>query len=108
MDKDMVGREKTDLLRKKNTDKIINHYIIQANNISKKMIDPLTGEVFRKINKSLDKEKINKLISMRVEANLDQKALAVKLNVPFSEIKGAEAGKEIKPKTYNAICKYVE
>jgi hypothetical protein len=35
---------------------------------------------------------------MRVEANLDQKALAVKLNVPFSEIKDAEAGKEIKLK----------
>jgi DNA-binding transcriptional regulator YiaG len=101
MDKDMV-------LRKKNTDKNIDHNKVQANNIGKKMIDPLTGEVFRKTNKSLDKEKINKLVSMRVEANLDQKALAVKLNVPFSEIKDAEAGKEIKLKTYNAICKYVE
>jgi hypothetical protein len=62
MDKDMVGLDITDLLRKKNTDKIINHYIIQANNIGKKMIDPLTGEVFRKINKSLIKKKLINLL----------------------------------------------
>ena len=100
MDKDMV-------LRKKNTEKIMEHYKVQANNIGKKMYDSLTGEIFRKTNKSLDKEKINKLISLRTDLNLDQKTLATKLNVPQSEIKDAEAGKEIKLKTYNAVCKFV-
>ena len=97
------------ILRKKNVEKkgVEHNNILGRGNFGKKMVDELTGEVYTKLNKNLDKEQINKLISLRAENKLDQKALAAKLNLPHSEIKEAETGKEIKLKTYTSICKYI-
>jgi len=97
------------VLRKKNVEKnkVVEYNKAQGGNIGKKLIDPLTGEVYTKLNKNLDKEQINKLISLRATNKFDQKTLAAKLNLPYSEIKDAESGKEIKLKTYNSICKFI-
>jgi len=97
------------VLRKKNVEKnkVVEHSKVQGGNLGKKVVDELTGEVYTKLNKNLDKEQINKLIRLRISNNLDQKALAAKLNLPHNEIKEAETGKEIKLKTYTSICKYI-
>jgi hypothetical protein len=102
-----MSDDSTMVLRKKVVSKVNVQNKQASGSVGTKVVDELTGEVFKKTTKQLDKTKIDSLIKQRGGENLDQKALATKLNLPHSEIKNAELGKEIRLKTYNAICKYV-
>jgi hypothetical protein len=92
------------VLKKRDQPKVSQYNNSQSGFIGKRVVDADTGEVYNKTSKTLDKPKIDALIKMRSANNLDQKTLATKLNVSLNEIKNAELGKEIKLKTFNAIC----
>jgi ribosome-binding protein aMBF1 (putative translation factor) len=96
--------DNTMVLRKKIINPALSNIQKNNNNIGKKIVDDI-GDVIIKKTKILSKEQISKLVNLKREQNLDQNMLANKLNVKHSDIKDAELGKEIKLKTYNAICK---
>ena len=100
MDPPMILRKK---IPNQNESKIQNN---NMNTNGKQIVDDI-GDIIIKKNKSLDKEQITKLITFRGTQKLDQKMLANKLNISYLEIKDAELGKEIKPKTYNLICNWL-
>ena len=98
--------DNTMVLRKKVVNPILSNIQKKNNNIGKKIVDDI-GDVIIKKTKMLSKEQISKLVNLKREQNLDQNMLANRLNVKHSDIKDAEAGKEIKLKIYNAICKWL-
>lgn len=108
---------KSNLKNNNNLDNSNNYIVLKYNNtinVKTKTIDDshncnleFDEEKFNKCTKKTSSKNIIKIVRYRTEHNLTQREFAKALNIPFSDVKNAETGKEIDKHICSAILNFI-